>query len=265
MIDIGLNLTDKSFDGDRAQVVERARTAGVEGFVLTGTDLVQSEAASEFALGNPREFRSTAGVHPHRASSFGPEVETGLRSLFLAETTAAVGECGLDYNRDFSPRPDQRSTFARQLELAVEYRKPVFLHERDAGEDFFNILSEYREDLVDACLHCFTGGPAMLERCLELDLYVGVTGWVCDERRGEDLRAAVPAIPPDRLLIETDAPYLIPRTLRPRPKTRRNEPQWLPEVCRVTAELREVDATEIASQTTANARQLFRWPASRPS
>ena len=129
----------------------------------------------------------------------------------------AAGECGLDYFRNFSPPAEQRRAFELQLGLAARLDKPLFLHQRDARADFLAMLRAHPGVAARAVLHCFTEGPDMLEECLALGLSIGVTGWICDERRGEALREAAPRIPADRLMLETDAPYLLPRTLRPKP------------------------------------------------
>jgi TatD DNase family protein len=173
----------------------------------------------------------------------------------------AVGECGLDYFRDFSPREAQRAAFRAQLELAAGSGLPVFLHQRDAHEDFIDILAPMMSRLAGGVAHCFTGDANMLREYLRLGLHIGITGWICDERRGSALREAAAEIPLDRLLIETDAPYLMPRTLDPKPATRRNEPMYLREVLRVlAASLREPEAV-VARAATRNSEVLFRLPA----
>jgi TatD DNase family protein len=168
-----------------------------------------------------------------------------------------VGECGLDYFRNFSPPEAQRAAFAAQLEIAAEVHKPVFLHQRDAHGDFTAILRDYRTSLTGGVAHCFTGSRPELEDYLALDLYIGVTGWVNDERRGQDLRAAVPHIPGDKLMLETDAPYLLPRDLVPHPKSRRNEPAYLPHIARTVAQLRGESLEAVAASTTRTATLFF--------
>jgi TatD DNase family protein len=169
----------------------------------------------------------------------------------------AVGECGLDYFRDFSPREAQRQAFVAQLQIAAAAAKPVFLHQRDAHQDFIAILAEFRPALAGGVAHCFTGGPRELEAYLALGLSIGVTGWVCDERRGAALREAVPHIPLDRLMVETDAPYLLPRDLQPKPKSRRNEPAHLAHIVDIVAALRKDTAVNIAASSTRNAIEFF--------
>jgi TatD DNase family protein len=196
-------------------------------------------------------------VHPHHAAQFDLGVREGLQQLLALPSTVAVGECGLDYYRDFSPRSAQRAAFIAQLEMAVAVSKPVFLHQRDAHEDFAAILAEFHRGLAGGVAHCFTGGPRELEAYLALGLSIGITGWICDERRGQELREAAPRIPEGRLMIETDAPYLLPRDLLPRPKSRRNEPAHLPHIARTLGEIRGESLEAIAAATTRNAVRFF--------
>jgi TatD DNase family protein len=258
LIDIGANLTHDSFDADRAAVLERAAAAGVGRLIVTGTSVTNSVQAAELCAAHPGVLFATAGVHPHHATEFDAHTSGALRALLSNPAVVAVGECGLDFFRDFSPRADQRHAFVAQLELAAETGKPVFLHQRDAHAEFVEILAPQRARLAGGVAHCFTEGAAELTAYLDLDLHIGVTGWVCDERRGAKLRAALPHIPLERLLLETDAPYLVPRDLVPQPRGRRNEPRFLAHILeRVAAGMnRSVD--EVAAASTANAERLFR-------
>ena len=205
----------------------------------------------------PGRFYATAGVHPHHASEYSDAVHETLRKLAARDSVVAVGECGLDYFRNFSPQDQQRDAFRRQIELAGETRLPLFLHQRDAHEDFLDILAPAMQDVTRAVAHCFTGGADELAAYLDLGLYIGITGWICDERRGEALKNVVGNIPLDRLMIETDAPYLLPRTLDPKPDTRRNEPMYLREVLRVIAGEMKISEEELAEATTENAERFF--------
>ncbi len=257
LIDIGSNLTHSSFAADLPQVICRAVEAGVTQQLVTGADLEGSRAAQALAAAHPGVLWSTAGVHPHHAADFDAKTREDLHELLARPRTVAVGECGLDYFRDFSPRAAQRAAFIAQLEIAAAVAKPVFLHQRDAHEDFKAILAEFRQGLAGGVAHCFTGGVRELEDYLALDLSIGITGWVCDERRGGQLREAVPRIPAERLMIESDAPYLLPRDLVPRPKSRRNEPAYLPHVARNVAHLRGETLETVARSTTLNAVRFF--------
>jgi TatD DNase family protein len=257
LIDIGSNLTHQSFAADRDAVMARAWQAGVHRQVITGADLADSSQAAALAALHPKRLWSTAGVHPHHAQSFVAGQREELIGLLDAECVVAVGECGLDYFRNLSPPDAQRRAFAAQLEIAVQVRKPVFLHQRDAHADFADILRDFAGRLAGGVAHCFTGGEAELEAYLAFGLYIGITGWACDERRGIELRNSVPRIPADRLLIETDAPYLLPRDLDPTPKSRRNEPSYLPHIAATVARLREETLESVAAATTRNAVALF--------
>ncbi|MCH8221742.1 MAG: TatD family hydrolase, partial [Proteobacteria bacterium] len=180
--------------------------------------------------------------------------------LLQKEHVVAAGECGLDYFRNFSPKEDQRRVFSMQLELAAEHRMPVFLHQRDAHEDFIAILKEHLPGITRAVAHCFTGDGDELDACLELDLYIGITGWICDERRGGHLKDLVANIPLDRLMVETDSPYLLPRDLDPKPGSRRNEPMHLPHIVQSIAGARGIEALELAAATARNSAQFFDLP-----
>lgn len=257
LIDIGLNLTHDSFDRDREAVLDAAQSVGVDRFIVTGSSVDASRAAVSIARERPNVLFATAGVHPHHASDLDDEALTTLAALAREPEVVAVGECGLDFFRNFSPQDAQRRAFIAQLELAATVGKPVFLHQRDAHEPFVAALKPRRDALSGGVAHCFTGGPDELEAYLALGLYVGVTGWLCDPARGESLRRAVPAIPLDRLLIETDAPYLLPKNLADKPRNRRNEPRYLVHVLEAIAELRSEPIEEIAHATRDNTVRLF--------
>jgi len=257
LIDIGSNLTHESFAEDRDAVMARALQAGVRRQVVTGADLASSRQAAELAAVHPSRLWSTAGVHPHHARSFAAAQRSELLDLLRLKCVVAVGECGLDYFRNLSPPPAQRAAFIAQLEIAAQTRKPVFLHQRDAHGDFAAILRDFDGKLQGGVAHCFTGGEIELEAYLKLGLYIGITGWACDERRGVELRAIVPRNPGDRLVIETDAPYLLPRDMNPLPKSRRNEPAYLPHIAATVARLRGETLEAVAAVTTQNAVRLF--------
>ena len=256
LVDIGANLAHDSFDDDRDEVLARARAAGVTRLVITGSSDDSNPRALELA--NRHEgLYSTAGVHPHHASDYTAASDECIRQLANEDRCVAVGECGLDYFRNFSPREAQLDAFRAQLEIAEDTGLPVFLHQRDAHDDFVDVLEPVLPRLSRAVAHCFTGEHESLREYVAMGLYVGITGWICDERRGTHLRDIVSAVPDDRLLIETDAPYLLPRTIRPKPKSRRNEPMYLTEVLKVVAESRGQSEQHVAAITTANARRFF--------
>jgi TatD DNase family protein len=257
LVDIGANLTHESFAADRAEVVARAAAAGVTRLVLTGADLPGSRAAAMLAAADPARLWSTAGIHPHHAVGFDGASRAELLGLLRQPQVVAVGECGLDYHRNFSPPAAQRAAFAAQLEIAATTGKPVFLHQRDAHADFTAILDDFRGRLTGGVAHCFTGDRAQLDDYLERGLCIGITGWVCDERRGAQLRESVAAVPAERLMVETDAPYLLPRDLKPRPASRRNEPMNLTHVARIVAGIRGTSFESLAASTTLTAMEFF--------
>ncbi|MEM1175951.1 MAG: TatD family hydrolase [Pseudomonadota bacterium] len=257
LIDIGANLAHDSFDDDRDTVLDRARDAGVTRIVLTGSSDTSNRDASDLAAAQPGFLSSTAGVHPHHAAEYSDDSDRLIRELVGHSHVVAVGECGLDYFRNYSPRDAQIDAFRRQLDIAVESKMPVFLHQRDAHEDYLAVLDPMLDSLSHAVTHCFTGTEHELRDYIERDLYVGITGWICDERRGKHLQDIVHLIPDDRLMIETDAPYLLPRTIRPKPKSRRNEPHYLTEVLAMVAGCRQQDTATVARLTTDNARRFF--------
>jgi TatD DNase family protein len=266
MIDIGANLTHDSFDRDRDAVLQRARDAGVTQMIVTGASREHSPLALQLAQQHPGLLYATAGVHPHHAAEYTSECDAELRALHAHPEVVAVGECGLDYFRDFSPRPAQRKAFERQLQIAADLAaegvvKPLFLHQRDAHDDFMGIMREFDGRLGQAVVHCFTGERRELFDYLDCDWHIGITGWLCDERRGQHLRELVPNIPGHRLMVETDAPYLLPRTLKPMPKERRNEPAFLPHIVEELARDRGEDVATTIEATTATARAFFGLPA----
>lgn len=263
LIDIGVNLTHSCFSDEREALLERAQRAGIVQLVLTGTSLEDSEQA--LALCEQLDERgdrlfATAGIHPHEACKWNADSARHLRALLAEKRIRAVGECGLDFNRDFSPRGLQEKALEEQLALAVETGKPVFLHERDAASRLTAILRDHRDRLSAAVVHCFTGEKQALFGYLDLDLHIGITGWICDERRGTHLHDLVREIPAGRLMLESDAPYLLPRSLRPKPKSGHNEPAFLVEVLREVALHRGETEQALAKHSTACARRFFGLP-----
>lgn len=257
LVDIGANLAHDSFDEDRDTVIQRALAAGVGRIVVTGSSDSSNRQAAALAERRQGILYATAGVHPHHASDYTDDSDASIRQLIEKAAVVAVGECGLDYFRDLSPREAQLNAFRRQLDIARDSGLPLFLHQRDAHEDFVAVLQPIMPDLSRAVAHCFTGSEQALCDYLSMGLYVGITGWICDERRGKHLHDIVSIIPDDKLLLETDAPYLLPRTVEPKPKTRRNEPSYLTEVLRVVAEARGQSEAHVARITTDNALDFF--------
>ena len=254
LTDIGANLTHPSFHNDLDAVLSRASSAGISTIVVTGTTVLESEMARDIA--ERCGLFATAGIHPHHARDCGPATIGELREIAKHPRVVAIGECGLDFNRNYSPHPSQEQWFVAQLELALELGMPLFLHSRDAHPRFAEILRHHR--VKDAVAHCFTGEKDELHAYLDLGLYIGITGWICDERRGTHLLELVRDIPADRLLLETDSPYLTPRDMRPQPKSRRNEPAFLAHIAKTVARAVGKPLEQLAEETTRNAETLFR-------
>jgi TatD DNase family protein len=257
LVDIGANLTHESFRHDFDAVLERAWAHGVIQMVVTGASHSGSDHALELARAHPGKLFATAGVHPHHAVDYNDLTDAHLRELARHAEVRAVGETGLDYNRNYSPRDVQLQVFERQLQIAADVGKPLFLHQRDAHHDFLALLKRYRDKVPAAVVHCFTDTREALHDYLALDCHIGITGWICDERRGTHLREFVREIPADRLLIETDAPYLLPRSVRPQPSHRRNEPMYLKHICEEIARDRGESADVTAANSTAAAQAFF--------
>ncbi|KRF02278.1 hydrolase TatD [Paenibacillus sp. Soil766] len=257
LIDIGVNLMHRSFDHDREDVVARAHAAGVTPLIMTGTSLRSSDEASRYAGKFPGKLVATAGIHPHDTRNCKENTMVRLRQLAKQPQVVAIGECGLDYNRDFSPRDVQRKWFEAQIQLACELQMPLFLHEREAHYDFVRIMKTYAGSMHKVVVHCFTGSMQELQVYLQLGFYIGITGWICDERRGKHLRELVKKIPLDRLMLETDAPFLTPRDLTVKPQDGRNEPSFLPHIAATVAGCLGITAEELAESTAQTTKDFF--------
>ena len=254
MFDVGVNLFNAQFDLDRNEVIDRAKAAGVQSMLLISTDIEETRK-NQLESELDANFFCTAGVHPHYSASVTPNELQQLETLLTHHKVVAVGECGLDFNRDFSPRDRQIEVFERQLELAKNVKKPVYLHERDAFDTQLALLKHHQ--IQQGVAHCFTGNVQQMRAYLDLGLYIGITGWLCDERRHDQLVEALNYLPLDRLLIETDAPYLLPRTLQQKPKSRRNEPMYLLEIASYIASLTGKSVDQIRQTSVANSYRVF--------
>lgn len=267
MIDIGLNLTSKRFK-NKQELVRNALRKGVKGFILTGTSLAESYKACELANELADCARFTAGYHPHNAKYWDADSFQELTELAQHPLCVAVGECGLDYDLDrmFSSKEEQQLAFTQQLEIAVNLQKPVFLHLRSALTetgtqeilaDFKRIVAPFIAQGLTGVVHCFTDSPEMAKAVLDLGFYLGITGWLTDKKRGGALREAMPLIPLERILIETDAPYLLPHNLPERPKDKTNKPEYLPYVLEAVAQNKGLTPAELEQITNDNVQRLF--------
>lgn len=259
LIDIGVNFTNNRFDKDRDLVIERAEAAMVSGLLVTGTSIAESQQALNLCQQFPDFLNCTAGVHPHDADNVSNDYIEQLTLLTASPHVKAVGECGLDFNRNFSTPENQLHVFEQQVILAANLSLPLFLHQRDAFEPWFAILKPYLTRVPAMVSHCFTGNKTELMTCLDAGMYIGITGWVCDERRGKELQEIVQHIPLSQLMIETDAPYLTPRNIKPKPKSSRNEPSYLPIIVKKLAELTPYSEDEIRHHTQQNTEKVFNW------
>ena len=264
-IDAGVNLLDPRLNND--EILIRSKTASVTHLVAIASTLEESESAiklkstltSSLKIGNETvdtpSIAVTAGVHPHYADQYTSETFSKLKYLCTHNKVAAIGECGLDFNRNFSTQENQLRAFESQLELAAELKMGVYLHQRDAFEIQVKLLNRYKDAIPFMVAHCFTGNKEQLNTYLELCCYIGITGWLCDEKRGQELRDAALDLPLNRLLMETDAPYLFPKTLKPKKRT--NEPSFLPHIAQTLADIKQIDISEIETHSYQNAYTLF--------
>lgn len=257
MIDIGVNLTNSRFDKDRESLIARAKEIGLKAMLVTGTNLKESIGAAKLCQQYPEFLYSTAGVHPHDADNVDADFIEQIKELASLEVVKAIGECGLDFNRNFSTPENQMRVFEQQVNLAQSLNMPLFLHQRDAFDAWFTILKPYIDQIPGLVSHCFTGNLSELRTCLDAGMYIGITGWLCDRKRGQELRDIVKYIPLDRLMIETDAPYLTPQNIRPKPKSSRNEPSYLPHIIETIVSSTNHSIEEILHHTTLNAKSVF--------
>jgi TatD DNase family protein len=257
IIDIGANLTNQSLIQDLEQILQRASDVGIRTIVVTGTNLKESEKAVQLCTQHPQQLVCTAGVHPHHASDWTVDTANQIIQLAAQPCVRAIGETGLDFNRNYSPSQAQTEVFRQQLEIAIRLNMPVFCHQRDAHEPFLAILKEYRDQLPKVVIHCFTDTKAALFDYIDLDCHIGITGWICDERRGTELQDNVKHIPENRLMLETDAPYLLPRSLLPKPKSRINEPCYLPHILQTVAHHQGKSVKNLAAECLATSQLFF--------
>jgi len=253
LVDSHCHLDSPQFDADREAVIGRSMGSGVTRMVNPGVDVPSSRTAVSLAQQHESIY-AAVGIHPHDAKTLDVDALEELKGLALSPKVVAIGEIGLDYYRNLSPRDVQRRAFEMQLEMAAELGLPVIVHDRDAHDDVLGILRDWHSafDIRVGVLHSFSGDVAMAEQVVALGFFIGVSGPVT-YRNADRLRQVVRAVPLERLLIETDAPYLTPQPQR----GQRNEPAFVRRVAQAVADVRGLTLEQVAVQTTANAGVLF--------
>jgi TatD DNase family protein len=254
LFDIGANLTHKSFENDFEEVIKRSLLNGVGNICITGCDLRDSRRALSLAKKFPNNLISTCGIHPHYADSFSEKSEKEIQEICNDSLVKAIGETGLDFNRNYSDKKNQIKSFLAHIKLANSLNLPMFLHQRDAHEDFIDCLNK-ETPRTKCVVHCFTGEKKELFNYLDRDFYIGLTGWICDPKRGSHLEELIPIIPLNRLLIETDSPYLLPKNLKV--KGRRNEPAFLDEILKKIMSERKESEKKITEMLLKNSLSFF--------
>lgn len=257
LIDIGVNLTNTRLRVNVEQILQQSIKVGVTQLVISCTSIEHGQVAIGLCRQYPGQLFCTSGVHPHDAKDWSEDTKARLQVLIKEDCVRAIGETGLDFNRDFSPRDQQTDVFQQQLDIAAGSDLPIFLHQRDAFDTFHCLLREYRSQLNDAVVHCFTDDKKALYALLDLDCHIGITGWICDERRGRELQTLVRDIPANRLMLETDAPYLLPRDLPEKPDNNVNLPQYLPHICRAVARHQGKQPEALAEEVIKTTRLFF--------
>lgn len=257
MIDIGINLTNKQLKNRVPQVLAEAKGVGVQHIILTGTSLSNSHQSLQLAKSHPDYLTTTVGIHPHNAKEFTTDTADKLKKMLADPLAVAVGECGLDFDRNFSSKKEQYEAFEAQLHIAKEMQKPLFLHERSAHKEFVSVMKNHTDVIPTSVVHCFTGTKDELKTYLDLGFFIGVTGWVCDSKRGLPLREALKYAPIDRLMIETDSPFLLPKNLHPMPHSRTNEPKYLRHIGKEIARIKGIEDDVFFEAVLDNTKRFF--------
>ena len=256
-IDIACNFTHESFKHNLDEVINNAEQAGVGKFVLLCASLADIDPIKVIQDNAPEKYFISAGIHPHHATEILEINYDALLNKLKSISPNAIGETGLDYFRNISPPDIQKKSFGMHIEIAKELSLPLYLHQRDAHGDFIRIIKENISNFPKFVVHCFTGTQAELDEYLELGAYIGLTGWICDAKRNIDLRKSIKNIPIEKMMIETDSPYLIPKNLMVKPNKNINEPKYLPHIANEICELTGYDLEELKSATSNNAIEFF--------
>ena len=256
-IDIACNFTHPSLRINLDEIVKNAEAVNVKKFVLLSASLKDLEPIQEIHSLDRSKFFTTAGIHPHHANEINALNGRSLQSLLQSSNPNVIGETGLDYFRNISPPETQRESFKMHIEIAQELNLPLYLHQRDAHEDFVRIIKNYGDEFPKFIVHCFTGTQQQLDDYLDLGAYIGLTGWICDEKRNQNLRASIKNIPLDKIMLETDCPYLLPKNLPNKPKKNINEPKYLPHIALEVSTLMSVKLEDLQVNAYTNTIKFF--------
>ena len=257
LFDIACNFSSNRYDNDLDEVIKNAKNNNVTKFLVVSASINDVDKIYSIYQKYKSDCFFTVGTHPHHANEINAESMKKMRILVQDLKPSSVGETGLDFFRNLSTLEEQIFAFEEQIKLSIEFNKPLFLHQRDAHDEFIKIIMKYKNDINKAVVHCFTGTQKQLDSYLNLGFYIGLTGWICDERRNVELRKSIKNIPLDRLMIETDSPYLIPRNLIIKPKNNRNEPSYLPHIAREIADIINIDLSKLIDITYKNSISFF--------
>jgi len=256
IIDIGANLTHPDLYPNIKQILQQMDDSNVTCAIIIASTLVDASKAISIVECYPEKFYTTVGFHPHNAKEFNHGDIEGIKKLLQNKFIVAIGECGLDYYRLYSDKKTQIFCFENHVSLAIDSKKPLFLHERDAHDDFYAILSSASNKLSKFVVHCFTGDKNILKKYLDLGSYIGITGWITDKTRGSHLHDIMQYIPSDRLMIETDCPYLIPHNID-KNVGKTNYPHYLPYVASFLATCLNKDVNLVRKSTYKTTKEFF--------
>ena len=254
LFDIGANLTHESFSSDLSTIINESISNNIEKISVTGCNVEDSLKALSIAEMYPNNLISTCGIHPHYADSFNDSSEIEIKEIASNSLVKAIGETGLDFNRNYSKKENQINSFLEHIKIANELNLPMFLHQRDSHKEFMTCLKDIYPE-TNCVVHCFTGSEEELDAYLSLDFYIGITGWICDEKRGSHLKEFISKIPLDKLLIETDSPYLLPKNIKI--KGRRNKPLFLKEVLSKVSSIRNEPVNDLSKAIYQNSLKFF--------
>ncbi|MBV13009.1 MAG: hydrolase TatD [Flavobacteriaceae bacterium] len=254
LFDIGANLTHESFSSDLSTIINESISNNIEKISVTGCNVEDSLKALSIAEMYPNNLISTCGIHPHYADSFNDSSEIEIKEIASNSLVKAIGETGLDFNRNYSKKENQINSFIEHIKIANELNLPMFLHQRDSHKEFMTCLKDIYPE-TNCVVHCFTGSEEELDAYLSLDFYIGITGWICDEKRGSHLKEFISKIPLDKLLIETDSPYLLPKNIKI--KGRRNKPLFLKEVFSKISSMRNEPVNDLSKAIYQNSLKFF--------